>query len=165
MTRPCPGGAEIQWSATAGQSGFVGVALQPYVRNWQIFICPSITTYSKTWRWVGYQAASYGYNHMLASGNSQRRLAAFISPAETLCFVDARNPWLDSVGNIYDRMGDGDYNGSTAWHDEGVNVEYLDGHAKWQKLGQIKWNQFVLYSQATNNVEYPRGQAAITAPY
>ncbi|MEN6304107.1 MAG: DUF1559 domain-containing protein [Armatimonadia bacterium] len=160
-----PWGAEITWSGTAGQSGFIGVALQPYIKNWQIFICPSVVGYSNTWRWVGYQAASYGYNMVLSANGSNMKLANFPQSAETIVMMDARNAWLDNVANIYDRVGDGDYNGPTAWHNEGINVNFLDGHAKWSRLGGLKWNMFVWYAQSPTHAEYPRGLNAITAPY
>ena len=160
-----PWGAEISWNATAGQSGLLGNALEPYVKNTQVFICPSVAGYSGTWRNIGARTASYGYNMVLSSGSSGMAMASYPQPADTVCLMDARNAWLDSVGNIYDRVGDGDYGGATAWHNEGAVVAFLDGHSKWSKLGGLKWSSFVWYSQVSTHAEYPRGQNPITAPY
>ena len=159
-----PVGQEVSWSPTAGQSGFFGNGIQPYIKNWQIFICPSVTGYSNTWRNIGTLAASYGYN-LLLNTNSGSKMAAFPNSAETLTLVDARNPWLDSYASVYDRCGDGDYGGTTVWHNDGVNVGFLDGHAKWSKLGGIKWNMFCWWTQVPTHADYARGQNAITAAF
>ena len=160
-----PWGGEIFWSATAGQSGFIGIALEPYIKNWQILICPSMTGYSGTWRRVGYKEASYGFNYCLNWGSSGMKLAMFPNVSSTLTMVDARNAWLDSTGNIYDRLGDGYYGGKTDWHNDGVNVQYMDGHVKWQKLDGILWNQFLWYTQNPLHAEYARANKPITQVY
>lgn len=158
-----PTGQEVNWSGTAGQSGFFANAVMPYVKNTQIFVCPSVPqAYGNTWRNLGYLYASYGYNKLLDTG---RALAAFQNPAQTLLLMDARNPWLDSTTTIYDRVGDGDYNGSTVFHNDGDNVTYLDGHAKWSKLGGLTYNMFYWETQSPTHTDYARAQKAITAPY
>ena len=161
-----PWGAEISWSAAAGQSGFFAIALQPYIKNWQVFQCPSLpAAYTGTWRVVGYQTASYGYN-MLLGANS---MASFSQVADTICAMDARNAWLDNVGNIYSRVGCGFYGGNTTqptdWHMDGVNVAYLNGHVKWSKLSGINWNNFLWDRQVSTHPEYARAQRPITVAY
>ncbi len=155
-----PSGGEMFWHSSP-PSGFVGVVLQPYVKNWQIFVCPSVTGYANTWIRVGYHEASYGFN-MNAHG---QKLARFPYVAQTLTMMDARNPWLDSTGNIYSRVGDGDYGGKTDWHNDGVNVQFLDGHVKWLKLSAIKWCYFLWDRQEPTHSEYARAQRPITTPY
>jgi len=166
-----PQGQEVSWSGVAVPgSGFFGNGIQPYIKNWQVFVCPS-ASYNATFRYIGTIPVSYGYN-MLLNTNSGGKMAAFLSAAETASILDARNVWLDSTGTAGDpntgilgRVGDGDYNGPTAWHNDGLNVGFLDGHAKWSKLGGLKWNAFCWWTQAPTNVDYARGQNAITAAF
>lgn len=158
-----PVGQEVSWSATVGQSGFFGNGVMPYVKNSQIFVCPSMPTVNLgTWRNIGYLPTSYGYNKMLDTG---RAMAAFQNPAQTVIMMDARNAWLDSVGAIYDRVGDGDYGGPTLFHNDGCNVGYLDGHAKWAKVGGLTYSMFYWETQLPTHVDYARGQKAITGVF
>lgn len=158
-----PYGQEVSWAPIATDCGFFGNAVLPYCKNSQIFRCPSVPqSYNYTWRNIGFMWSSYGYNKLLDTG---RALAIFQQPAETVLLLDARNAWIDSVPNVYARVGDGDYNGPTAFHNEGINVGYLDGHAKWSKLGGLKYCAFYWETQATNHANYTQGQNAITAPF
>lgn len=166
-----PWGANIFWSATPGESGFFAIPLEPYVKNWQIFICPSVTGYGQTWRLVGYREGSYGYNMLLAytsvgSAASLPKLARFENPTTTVLALDAYNPWMDNF--VYEYVGSGHYyfsGAKTDWHNDGVNVAYLDGHVKWQKLNSILWNQFRWYAQDPGHAEYARANKPITQPY
>ena len=160
-----PWGQNVRWSSVGPPHGFYGVVLEPYIKNWQIFICPSVTGYSGTWYYVGYREASYGFNYVLSSASSGMKLAVFPNVASTILGMDARNAWLDSPGFIYDRVGDGDYGGKTDWHNDGVNVLYIDGHVKWKKLGAILWNEFLWYAQNPGHAEYARANKPITTPY
>ncbi len=116
--------------------------LDPYIKNTQVFECPSST--------VGYRyhtagdvghSASYGANISdFGSGGltgrtylyCHRMIAALKNPSETALFAD-------STGGIYFR-----YNGATRAlqgmafpHNDGANVAYMDGHAKWVSRGYV----------------------------
>jgi|LSQX01.2.fsa_nt_gb prepilin-type N-terminal cleavage/methylation domain-containing protein/prepilin-type processing-associated H-X9-DG protein len=116
--------------------------LDPYIKNTQVFECPSGT--------VGYRyntagdvghSASYGANISdFGSGGltgrtylyCHRKIAAFKNPSETALFAD-------TTGAIYFR-----YNSTTAAlqgmafsHNDGANVAYMDGHAKWVSRGYV----------------------------
>jgi prepilin-type N-terminal cleavage/methylation domain-containing protein/prepilin-type processing-associated H-X9-DG protein len=121
----------------------------PYVKNTQLFVCPSTRGMGQ---WPsgnnmsvqGYLMSYYfGYAPLYGGGNS---MAAFQYPAETAMIADGRynannmnNPpgGMDSNGNwtgtgaydyTYDIFG---WGGATMPHNGGINIGYADGHAKW----------------------------------
>lgn len=113
--------------------------IQPYVKNEQIYICPSKSTST---------AFSYGWNYdVLGYGSSSYcqacPLARLEHPSETLMMVDANNytvyhparysyQWFDPpTGN--DLFN---YNYGGVRHNEGSNIAFCDGHAKWMKGSQ-----------------------------
>lgn len=149
-----PAGYYNNWNATNPYTPEMG--LMPYIKNTQIFVCPSATgttiTNNLVTPVVPYPC-SYGFNI-----NQQGAMGAITSPATMMYVVDCYNVWLDSVANIYQRLagaGIAKYNGTgspTNWHNDGVNVGYLDGHGKWQKLDAINW--YSIFNNATNNAAY-----------
>lgn len=113
--------------------------LEPYMKNTQIFECPSN---NETYRSGGVgHAGTYGANISDVgidglTGRSylfcHRKVASFQYPAETGIFAD-------TSGGIYWR-----YNSTTGaiqaiafLHNEGANVAYMDGHAKWVSRGFV----------------------------
>jgi prepilin-type N-terminal cleavage/methylation domain-containing protein/prepilin-type processing-associated H-X9-DG protein len=96
----------------------------PYVKNSQIFKCPSTTNHNN--------GVSYGvpYNCISSSGlmvNFYVRsvtLAEFLKPAETL-LISEKN------GGNPQYILSGEYYVCDARHNEGGNCAFADGHAKW----------------------------------
>jgi prepilin-type N-terminal cleavage/methylation domain-containing protein/prepilin-type processing-associated H-X9-DG protein len=92
--------------------------IYPYVKNWQIFTCPS----------TGYNTAnggcSYIWNHYDAWGrfHSGQALAQVTEVASA--------PMVWDIPYSYPGA-----------HNEGINVGYVDGHGKWQRTmpGQDWW--------------------------
>ncbi len=143
----------------SGSSAFVWpVILQPYLKNRQIFVCPSSTGVT----------ISYTYNGDLARSSTTtpcppRLLAAIQLPSLTPAFVDAAGIsyaatdtvdqslafFVTTSGNVGRRLVDpltlssGYYNtGSGApegiislRHFDGSNYAFVDGHVKWLKGG------------------------------
>ena len=154
-----PEGWAVSWNTTSPNSHMMG--LMPYVKNTQIFVCPSLTPYSLTNNMVSppqVWPASYGFNCLLPANT-----AAITSPADMAYSFDCRNPWIDASQWLWERLsgeGKGWYYGNstqpTAWHNDGINVVYMDGHGKWSKLGSLRWNQFIVTGD-------PRYSAPITA--
>ena len=125
------------YSSHPGQSGAYNYRafLDPYMKNTQLWECPS-----------GTSAVGYGPNISdiglanLATGHGFlycfRKLSSFQYPAETAIYADtAGSNWRYSGGEI---------TGMQFRHNEGANVNFLDGHAKWVSkgfvLGEIgKW--------------------------
>ncbi|MFH1631676.1 MAG: DUF1559 domain-containing protein [bacterium] len=99
--------------------------IQPYIKNKQIYVCPSRTTnaiYGGGTSDTTWGGCSYSYNLWLNRAASGR----ILSPATTLLFTELRNNYC------YVRNDD------TGWapefnHNDGLNVAFCDGHSKWQK--------------------------------
>jgi len=124
--------------------------LMPYVNNTQLFECPSA---DNGYRSGGVGAlGSYGANisdtgvgGLTGQGYlyCHRKIATFQSPAETAIFADTN-------GNHYFRYSGGTPQAMAFLHNEGLNVAYLDGHAKWMSEGAVrsevgKWPNTVFF--------------------
>jgi prepilin-type N-terminal cleavage/methylation domain-containing protein/prepilin-type processing-associated H-X9-DG protein len=111
--------------------------LEPYIKNTQIFECPSSS--------VGYRSGgvgslgSYGANISdVGTGGltgrtylfCHRKVATFQYPAETGIFAD-------TTGGHYWRYSGGAIQAIAFLHNEGANVAYMDGHAKWVSRGFV----------------------------
>jgi len=163
-----PSGRYCNW-ASGGPYGSHMQVLYPYVKNVQMFECPSLLAYNQTSPiilppsgnvWPG----SYGYNHLACNG---LKMAQVPTPAEQLYSFDCRNVWIDYAGAIWDRVsgqGLGFYYGNpdqpTNWHNEGLNCVLMDGHAKWSKLGPLRWNQFFVTANARYDVSILSGSSS-----
>lgn len=136
--------------STTGYQGNVGpwhYLIAPYVKNTQVFACPSMTTYGM---WA------YGWNSYI-SGNTA--MGTIAKPAETVLMGDAArigtptpddgNPasWT-AVTNCHWQMAwptSGPWNPGTCCtapvggrrmhvrHNDGANFAWCDGHVKWDK--------------------------------
>jgi prepilin-type N-terminal cleavage/methylation domain-containing protein/prepilin-type processing-associated H-X9-DG protein len=164
-----PGGYYVNWHS--GDEYFWCWPLQPYMKNTQMLICPSNTTgwsYGKRsqdpstvtgWR------SSYGANmNVFGTTTASVSLSSITNDANTIYIVDSYNAWLDGGPNIYDRLGKGTYTNTTTktdLHNDGVNVLYMDGHVKWQKLSAMTYDQF-MYTMTTTAASYNR---AISSAY
>lgn len=104
--------------------------LQPYVRNSQISACPSdpegsvnFTTFAGLGRYsYVWNRAAFAYMVPGMPAGTVRNLASIPLPSDTTCFFD------------------GTMVGMALWaearHNEGVNVSFFDGHAKWNHRDQ-----------------------------
>jgi prepilin-type N-terminal cleavage/methylation domain-containing protein/prepilin-type processing-associated H-X9-DG protein len=119
--------------------------LYPYVKNVQIFICPSDSAPFNETAWLGPQTAtmigtnpwlcSYGYNGTVSNLKSD----SIQYPSECLGIID-------DVGIDFVLAGWPPYfTNSSSWpldptkarHNGGSNMSYLDGHAKWINVQNI----------------------------
>jgi len=131
-------------------------AVLPYVTTEDLFVCPSregwnYSTTNPSLDTHRPRVGSYSSNHMLLDTAP----AAVPSPAETIAYCDGYNPWIDCWYNcsscgcseLWNRIGRGSYQGNatlpTAWHNEGLNIAFADGHAKWQTLGGLRYEHWV----------------------
>ncbi len=92
--------------------------LEPYIKNTQIWKCPSRA--SSTWE--------YGVNLYHGVGRS---LASYDFPSEMFAYMDNKHQLAGcpcSVG-----VGYSPGLGANPPHNGGVNVGFMDGHAKWMK--------------------------------
>jgi prepilin-type N-terminal cleavage/methylation domain-containing protein/prepilin-type processing-associated H-X9-DG protein len=119
-------------------SGYTWIDLSmPYVRNQQIFVCPSYTGFP-----------GYGHNHCNLGWGASISMTAVAQPAETILLNDngyVSNPndppssWVEEqlgYGAYYTRWPDNEpYYTSDPWravprHNGMCNCAFLDGHAK-----------------------------------
>ncbi len=121
-------------------SGVTGYLLEPYVKNAQVFRCPS--TSSATY--------CYGYNRRLLGlwvGNSTDytpyNMAQIVAPAQKHMLGDSSNDYYcynDTTVNGFGLCGT---------HNEMANVVYADGHGKAVKPDPINANSNYWYPATT----------------
>ena len=137
--------------------------IDPYIKNRQIFRCPSDPS---PWGHGGGGAVapllyvSYGYNlnpllnetptNVSILGMAGRMMAIHERPGEKVLITDVHNTCASSgITPIAIWTGDPlGFGNNTAWgarHNEGVNVGYVDGHAKWHSCSRDgpPWDGFV----------------------
>jgi prepilin-type N-terminal cleavage/methylation domain-containing protein/prepilin-type processing-associated H-X9-DG protein len=117
--------------------------IQPYIKNTQLFRCPSMGS-------TGWASGAYGYalpmRHIwLEGGASQYRLAQFQRPSEILMSVDAERPWSHYCPQCAACTGCGiscmpPYSPNSQRHNNGANCAFMDGHAKWLAESTINAN-------------------------
>ena len=112
--------------------------IQPYLKNLQIWVCPSASAvYGIYWDgnagWpptIFGPRGSYGWNNRFINGV---RLAQLQTPAET-------GMWADSVittSGTYTILWENNLYRTAAPHNEGGNMGFADGHAKWVKRNEL----------------------------
>ena len=174
------------WDDPAGEShnkgarndnplGYWHNHIQPYIKNYNIFICPSARTKDertvdtgegtpkerKTLAWRG--SGSYGWNfwYLGAWPGQTYTLAQVTYPAE--CIAVGESSRLVNPGVIYPAplcAGTPDYSGWTKnpkdrqkfWtqfadrHQGGNNLVFVDGHSKWLKKEYVEQHPELFYS-------------------
>ena len=118
--------------------------LQPYVKNTQILVCPSLNYflgYGVNWRHV------ICYPVEDSSMGKNVSLGAIAKPAETLVMCDSHNGTTGEGSSGYAAIycphcyGTPPYSlvnyAVSSRHNEGANCMLLDGHAKWEKTQNI----------------------------
>lgn len=151
-----PGGYAVNWDGTYTIGGYVD-PIAPYLKNTQIFKCPSdglanclSYTPSKNFRSAilpgtpPNQPLSYAYNYYLGalSGISPSQIQY---PAQTCIIAETvqrpyiyaayPNPVIPGVTLVLDPTNGAMIGGSR--HNEGMNIGFLDGHCKWFKTSQL----------------------------
>jgi len=150
---PIVPGAPGLWGADGNQWMTYHKLLQPYIKNWQLWECPSAPGVNMC-NWVNAVIyASIGWNCGFDNQRPEtdyRKLAEHIVTADT--WGGGNDPRINPINcpmyyNRYDGGSRGcantcpvcDPNDSWAWlvpnarHNGGVNVGYGDGHVKFQK--------------------------------
>ncbi len=104
--------------------------IQPYVNNLQIQVCPSAPNRNPGYGW-NYDFIGYGSSTQCTVYN----ISAIASPAETIMLGDAGTYVLYSPSRYGCVPSPGvntyDYNYAGVRHNEGANIAFCDGHAKW----------------------------------
>jgi prepilin-type N-terminal cleavage/methylation domain-containing protein/prepilin-type processing-associated H-X9-DG protein len=132
--------AGSQWNPNfgtpAGQPNYWGYELSTYIKNNQVFRCPSRKDVN----------TSYIYNLFL----QQKSMAAVDAPASVAALADSTaDGWwgIDGSGFVAYYQADGVTKNASCrikdMHNEGANIAFADGHVKWQKREMWKpstWN-------------------------
>jgi prepilin-type N-terminal cleavage/methylation domain-containing protein/prepilin-type processing-associated H-X9-DG protein len=139
------------WPNGALGNNFWMVRIYPYLKNWQVFNCPSAL-----FRWDGSPSAAVpvGMNGIQATGGGPllAPLAAVINPAQLAIFADTEGPASYTFFNVWYDDG-GSSRGLSPRHNEGGNIAFVDGHAKWVKFGRNANGQ-PIHPQAAQGVQY-----------
>jgi prepilin-type N-terminal cleavage/methylation domain-containing protein/prepilin-type processing-associated H-X9-DG protein len=148
-----------QWffSSTAG-TGYMWVdAIMPYVKNLQLFDCPSAgrrTTMYTTVNGLGFYAmnagsVSYGINTCYWGGYAGsasgppanpvngRNLAQIKVPAETVCLLDATYTEYGAQYDIWSSIYSTPLKDPPYRHNDMANVSFIDGHVKAMPRGGL----------------------------
>jgi len=114
--------------------------IQPYVKNKQIFFCPSASGLDPSGS-LTVSNVAYGWNYIYLTqaacspagyGCGGVSLAAVTKPSETILLTDSVGTGHDV--NYYYVAGPRSTVLPTPVHLEGANVAFVDGHVKWMKI-------------------------------
>lgn len=126
--------------------------LQPYLKNWQIYQCPS-SPYGGEMNYHGTLypiRPSYAFVNSLWSSNPPYSLAVVQSPASKFMMADSNHPVLGDIRGFLTASACGQWTcgrnvaSTQKWevpHNDGINIGYVDGHAKWMN-GNAAWAQY-----------------------
>ncbi len=111
----------------------------PYVKNAQIYVCPSVDSLTSYGQVVWSSTTGYRWNDGKQSLDSIGDLCPN-GPAGTIIIAEAANIWLwdwqeaDGLSSLFNRLRQA--------HNEGLNCAYIDGHVKWQKYSGLRTSDF-----------------------
>lgn len=112
--------------------------LYPYVRNSQIFTCPSrpqwyINPNAKHW-WTG----GYSWNREVSALHD----SAIEDPSGTLVVIDSWTANTYAIGIDYAEFDRRRSDEDLRRHSDGLNALYYDGHVKWRQTDSITHCEF-----------------------
>ena len=110
--------------------------IYPYVNNAQVYGCPSAASAGPTNEAQVGTLFNYSWNYYGNSSQNNFKLAQIVRPAEALVILDGdyyiSNPWRnDSNPANNDMATDAIENNGVPRHNDGANIGFADGHAKW----------------------------------
>ncbi|MGD9497404.1 MAG: prepilin-type N-terminal cleavage/methylation domain-containing protein [Armatimonadota bacterium] len=121
--------------------------MYPYVKNIQLFTCPSVPTYSLSVQADGSPAydstLGYGMNYWVTYFYYYLTMSDFTRPAETIWFTDCKyyvvypTYYLKTYPDHY-AYGLNGYARLDIRHNDGANIGFIDGHAKWMNRATLE---------------------------
>ena len=100
--------------------------IYPYVNNAQVYGCPSATQNPNTVAEVG-TIFNYSWNYYSNSAQNNMKLAQIQRPSEALVILDGSY----YISNRWRGDGSAIDNDGVPRHNDGANIGFADGHAKW----------------------------------
>ncbi len=126
--------------------GNVRSILGPYVKNEELWTCPSRRTTATDGNGVVRGSTGYWQNSWVEA----LAQAQIDNPVDTVCFADA-NYWLDGYWktNSYPTVAqpggeNARFQSVSPKHTDGFNFAYCDGHVKWSRISRVTWSQFTM---------------------
>ncbi|HIE52200.1 MAG TPA: DUF1559 domain-containing protein [Armatimonadetes bacterium] len=143
----------FHWRSSGAHSGeLFPYLLQPYIRNWQIFVCPSDGDPLNNWWWSGRDGGrpstpypvtglSYGANEVLHFGGLRGISDARLKRASNTLWVSDAQATLIPDWHWWPCrvIAAHDYNYDA--HTGGVNICYADGHVKYSSNRAV-WAEY-----------------------
>ena len=115
--------------------------IYPYVKNTQVFKCPSS---AEDMTFSNVTSYNYAFNYHNNGIMNHRSLAHILRPASVLVYVDGGSyiaaPFVAPGANPALRTDPGGHyyiDAVKAWHNDGCNVIYADGHSKWEQYDKV----------------------------
>ncbi len=96
-------------------------AIYPYIKNSQLFLCPS-------------RRRAVNCDHEMNGAVSGQALAVVLVPATTV--LTAESNCDDGVGSALDDVVNG--------HNGGMNIGFVDGHVKWTQANKVVQSLFTV---------------------
>jgi prepilin-type processing-associated H-X9-DG protein len=115
---------------TGNENGFVDTRLTPYIKNTQIWACPSMTMALASLgnSWSSYLTTMSMFNN--ANNLENTAESAFKMDASTIILWSDCSGWSRTGTAANFATAGGVITGYQPAHNDQVNVEYLDGHVK-----------------------------------
>ena len=110
--------------------------IYPYIKNWQVYVCPSKPDMKPDQGYVGGSRSPGGYgcnNHLYwRTGVCHApSLAEIKCPSDIIILGDRRiGEYIRNPAQIFDQSPD-------PRHNDGPNLVYCDGHAKWMPFNKL----------------------------
>lgn len=147
--------------------GVAGDLLMPYIKNRQVFGCPSSNkpTTGGNWRYEH----DYGWNTTMFLSNSGYAMANLQTPADMVFTADTYWEWLQA-GTWTEQCGSGYQGGPNGWggtgagrfksrHSGMLNVLWGDGHVSATKISRLKYANMVPNYTGTETLSAPASTA------
>ena len=128
-------------------------AIQPYVKNFQILYCPSVSV-TNTWNNITPYTDYFVNANVESGGGGSSSMAAVVSPAQTVLLGERQR----NMNNLSLFWGDWTWEQTNEMaiitrHMGGANFAFCDGHAKWLQ-------PYVFGQNSSSNMGYWFGTGA-----
>ena len=132
-------------------------SIQPYIKSWQLFRCPSVTSFTGDPAYNPSGNSDTAYN---ANGVVMARSVAIIPNSAEVVWCQEDNvaygvaalrptPTTDTLGSSTSTYQYWLQPGYDLLHFEGGNLLFCDGHVKWRRQSGIKASDFGLFGNYT----------------